>query len=121
MDIQGLFGYEDFVRLVIGGVVLSFFPLCQLHNGHVKVDMFLHKDNHKYVYYIDKFWLVIMGFLSLFLLYWLILGMIETYNDNAVSRVLGWIEWPFYLPSIFSILIWFLVIITMFFHSNKQN
>ncbi len=47
-----------------------------------------------------------MACLSVFLAYWMILGMLETRADHALSRVLGWPEWPFYLPGVVSMLLW---------------
>ena len=38
--------------------------------------------------------------------YWMVLGLLETRADGALSRVLGWPEWPFYLPGIASLLLW---------------
>ncbi|TNE36858.1 MAG: TRAP transporter small permease subunit, partial [Alphaproteobacteria bacterium] len=40
-DIAGLAGYEDFVRLIVSAIALMFFPYCQLHKGHVAVDLFV--------------------------------------------------------------------------------
>jgi hypothetical protein len=36
----------------------------------------------------------------------MVLGLLETRADGALSRVLGWPEWPFYLPGIASLLLW---------------
>ena len=47
-----------------------------------------------------------MTLLVEFLFYWMGLGMIETRVDGAVSRVLGWPEWPFYLPGLISLALW---------------
>ena len=40
-DVQGLPGYEDFVRLAIAGAACMFLPLCQQRRGHVAVDLFI--------------------------------------------------------------------------------
>jgi hypothetical protein len=37
------------------------------------------------------------------------IGMTETRADQAVSRVLGWPEWPFYLPGLVSLALWAVV------------
>ena len=47
-----------------------------------------------------------MAVMALFLAYWMVLGLLETRADGALSRVLGWPEWPFYLPGIASLLLW---------------
>jgi TRAP-type C4-dicarboxylate transport system permease small subunit len=47
--------------------------------------------------------------LALFLTYWMTLGMFETLDDGALSRVLGWPEWPFYAPGVVSLFVWALV------------
>jgi hypothetical protein len=91
--VSGLPGYEDFVRLAISGAALMLFPYCQLKRGHVAVDL-------------DAVSLIAMAALALFLAYWMVLGLLETRADGALSRVLGWPEWPFYLPGIASLLLW---------------
>ena len=53
--------------------------------------------------------LIGMTLLVLFLLYWMVIGMLESRADQAVSRVLEWPEWPFYLPGLVSLLLWALV------------
>ena len=58
---------------------------------------------------IDVISLLGMTLLVLFMLYWMVLGMAETQADRAVSRVLGWPEWPFYLPGLISLALWALV------------
>ena len=37
--------------------------------------------------------------------------MVERYEDRAISRVLGWPEWPFMIPGILSLLLWAIVAI----------
>jgi TRAP-type C4-dicarboxylate transport system permease small subunit len=38
--------------------------------------------------------------------------MVENRDDQAISRVLGWPEWPFYLPGLVSLALWALVAAT---------
>ena len=57
-------------------------------------------------YLLDRMSLAAMAAAALFLAYWMVYGMIETRADHALSRVLGWAEWPFYLPGIVSLLLW---------------
>ncbi len=105
-SVPALPGYEDFVRLAISCAALMFLPYCQLKRGHVAVDLFVTRMPSVVRRILDATALMLLCALSLFLAYWMTLGMIETRGDGAVSRVLGWAEWPFYLPGIVSLLLW---------------
>ena len=89
-------GYEDFVRLTISAAVPMLFPYCQLRRGHVAVDLLVERMPRPVQRALDAISLVGMTLLVLFLLYWMVIGMAETRADHAISRVLGWPEWPFY-------------------------
>ena len=102
-------GYEDFVRLMVSAAVPMLFPYCQLRRGHVAVDLLVERMPQAVQRAIDVVALVGMTLLVLFLLYWMAIGMVETRADHAVSRVLGWPEWPFYLPGLVSLALWALV------------
>lgn len=106
MDVQGLPGYEDFVRLAVSAAALMVFPWCQARRGHVAVDFFAEKLPRAAQRVLDKLWLALVAALGLLLAYWMALGMAETYADNVLSRVLGWPEWPFYLPGLISMVLW---------------
>jgi TRAP-type C4-dicarboxylate transport system permease small subunit len=99
-------GYEDFVRLAVSCAGLMFFPYCQTRRGHVSVDIFVRMLPVKVRKVLDATSLVATVVLALFLAYWMALGMMETRADHALSRVLGWPEWPFYLPGILSLVLW---------------
>lgn len=102
-------GYEDFVRLTVSAAVLMLFPYCQLRRGHVAVDLLVERMPQPVQRAIDAISLIGMTLLVLFLLYWMVIGMVETRADRAISRVLGWPEWPFYLPGLVSLALWALV------------
>lgn len=104
--VEGLPGYEDYVRLAISGAALMFFPYCQMKRGHVVVHLFTHAVPGGLRRGLDRLWLAAIGALALFLAWWMLLGLLETRADGALSRVLGWPEWPFYLPGLVSLLIW---------------
>ncbi len=104
--VTALPGYEDFVRLAISAAALMLFPYCQLHRGHVVVDLLLSRVPRGLQRTLDTISLLAMAGLALFLAYWMVLGMLETRADGALSRVLGWPEWPFYLPGIASLVLW---------------
>ena len=99
-------GYEDFVRLIISAAVLMLFPYCQMRRGHVAVDLFVERLPIGVQRAVDAISLIGMTLLVGFLLYWMWIGMIETRADGAVSRVLGWPEWLFYLPGLISLALW---------------
>jgi len=102
-------GYEDFVRLMVSASALMLFPYCQVRRGHVAVDVLVDRMPLAVQRAIDAIALIGMTVLALFLLYWMSIGMIETRDDHAISRVLGWPEWPFYLPGLVSLALWALV------------
>lgn len=105
--VEGLPGYEDFVRLCVSAAALMLLPYCQARKGHVSVDIFAETLVPPALQRVlDALWQVLMAALAAFLAYQMALGMIETYQDNVLSRVLGWREWPFYLPGILSMALW---------------
>lgn len=108
-DVSGLPGYEDFVRLVVSAAVLMLFPYCQLRRGHIVVDLIARWLSPGLRRALDLAALALIAILALFLAYWMALGLAETRADGALSRVLGWPEWPFYLPGLASLLLWALV------------
>jgi TRAP-type C4-dicarboxylate transport system permease small subunit len=106
-NVAGLPGYEDFVRLGVSAAALMLLPYCQARKGHVAVEIFADAVIPAGVQRVlDALWQLLMGALALFLAWKMTLGAIETYQDHALSRVLGWPEWPFYLPGIASLLLW---------------
>jgi TRAP-type C4-dicarboxylate transport system permease small subunit len=106
-DVAGLPGYEDFVRLSLSSAALMLLPYCQARKGHVAVEIFADSVIPAGLQRVlDALWQLLMGALALFLAWKMTLGAIETYQDHALSRVLGWPEWPFYLPGIASLLLW---------------
>lgn len=106
VNVSGLPGYEDFVRLAISAVALMFFPYCQLRYGHVNVDLFAKHFPHSVQRGLDVLWLLTTAVVALGLAWYMIEGMWETKGDNVVSPVLGWAEWPFYAPGIVSLVLW---------------
>ncbi len=104
--VSGLPGYEDFVRLAISCAALMLFPYCQLRRGHVAVDLFARLTPLAVRKALDRIALVGIAALALFLAWWMVHGMLETRSDGALSRVLGWPEWPFYVPGVISLVLW---------------
>jgi TRAP-type C4-dicarboxylate transport system permease small subunit len=107
--VSGLPGYEDFVSLAVSAAALMFFPHCQRQRGHVAVDVFTEKLPKHLQHGLDRLWSVAACLLALFLAYWMLLGMLESRGDGALTPVLGWSLWPFYLPGIISLLLWTVV------------
>jgi len=104
--VAGLSGYEDFVRLAISSAALMFFPWCQARRGHVAVDLFVEYLPPHARRALDRLWLALTAVLALFLLGWMVLGMVETRTDGVLSPILGWPEWPFYIPGVVSLALW---------------
>jgi TRAP-type C4-dicarboxylate transport system permease small subunit len=119
-NVGALPGYEDFVRLAVSCAALMFFPYCQLRRGHVAVDLFVSLFPRVVKRALDRLWLAAIVALALFLAYWMCLGMLETRADRALSPVLGWPEWPFYLPGVFSLLLWALVAAWQIFETGEH-
>ena len=104
--VSGLPGYEDFVRLAVSAAALMMLPYCQHQRGHVVVDLLAGRMPARLRSALDRISGAAVAALALFLTYWMWLGMAETRDDHALSRVLGWPEWPFYLPGILSLVLW---------------
>ncbi|MFZ1342322.1 TRAP transporter small permease [Thiothrix eikelboomii] len=105
-QVAGLSGYEDFVRLAMSAAALMFFPYAQVKHGHVAVDIFMNKAPAWLQRFTDKCWAVLIVIMALFLMYWMIIGLFEKRADHVVVGVLNWVEWPFYIPGILSLLLW---------------
>ncbi|MFC4272896.1 TRAP transporter small permease subunit [Sneathiella chungangensis] len=108
-NVAGLAGYEDFVRLAISAVALMFFPYCQRQKGHVAVDLFAERFSLRTQIFLERIILLLTVCVALFLAYWMTLGMISAYEDFASSPILGWPNWPFYVPGILSLFLWAVV------------
>ena len=119
-NVAALPGYEDFVRLIISAAALMFFPYCQLKRGHVAVDLFVSRFPRSFKEKINQTWLLVTAGTALFLMYWMIKGIIETHSDGVSSPVLGLAEWPFYIPGIISLLLWAVVAAMQAFTGQKH-
>lgn len=104
--VSGLPGYEDFVSLAVSCAALMFFPICQWRRGHVAVDVFTERLPKHLQRALDRLWTATACLLGLFLAYWMLFGMLESRGDGALSPVIGWPLWPFYVPGIASLLLW---------------
>lgn len=104
--VSGLPGYEDFVRLAISGAALMFFPYAQARRGHVAVDIFVAWLPAALRRLLDRLWLLATIAIALFLAWWMWFGMLRARADALVTGVLGWPDWPFYLPGIASLILW---------------
>ncbi len=107
--VGGLSGYEDFVRLAASIAVPLLFPYCQLQCGHVLVDIFTRTAPPGVRLTLDRISFSLIAGTTLFLSVSMVLGMVETARDGALSRVLGWPEWPFFLPGIVALSLWSLI------------
>ncbi|WP_377190766.1 TRAP transporter small permease [Ruegeria meonggei] len=108
-DVAGLPGYEDFVQLAISCAALMFFPYCQANRGHVSVELLTNRMPQALQRAIDLLWLGVTIAVALFLAYWMIFGMLEVRSDQVVTSVLGWPNWPFYIPGLLSMILWALI------------
>ncbi len=106
LGVQGLPGYEDAVRLLISAAALMFFPWCQARRGHVAVDIFVSGLSERSRARLERVWLAMTALAALFLCYWMIIGLLETRADRTATSILGWLEWPFYLPGVVSLALW---------------
>lgn len=106
LSVAGLPGYEDFVRLLTSCALAMVLPFGQLRRGHVAVDLFTHAMPAPLRGGLARLWLVATALAAAFLGYWMVLGMLETRADGTATSILGWPEWPFYLPGIVSLALW---------------
>ncbi len=58
---------------------------------------------------LERLWLLATMAIALFLAWWMWFGMLRARADALVTGVLGWPDWPFYLPGIASLILWALV------------
>lgn len=120
-NVSALSGYEDLVRLLTSCIALMFFPWAQAQRGHVAVDFFANKFSPKVQQYFDMLWLSCTLVFVVFLTILMFMGMIESYEDGAVSTTLGWAEWPFYGPGIISLALWAVVLaFQIFLHKGGK-
>lgn len=108
-NMTGIAGYEEFVQLTLSAIALMFFPYCQQQKGHVAVDLFADRMPLRLQGLLAKITLLLTIGVALFLAYWMTLGMISAYHDFAMSPILGWRNWPFYMPGILSLILWAVV------------
>ncbi len=99
-------GYEDLVRLFVSAAVPLLFPWCELRRGHVAVDLLADHLPAVLRRLLGRIGRLASGAIALFLLYWMVQGMLETRADGRVASVLGWPEWPFYLPGLVGLALW---------------
>ena len=104
--VGGLPGYEDFVRLAISSAGLMLFPYCQVRRGHISIDVFTASLPRRLQDALARLAVAGIAALAVFLAWWMLLGLLETRADGALSRVLGWPEWPFFLPGVASLVLW---------------
>lgn len=105
-NVSGLPGYEDMVTLFVGFAALAMMPYCQLHGGHISVDVFIKSAPRSIQWASHLFSTLVMGFIALFLAYMLSQGVAEAQSDGTVTAVLGWPVWAFMMPGVFSCLLW---------------
>ncbi|MGG7566821.1 TRAP transporter small permease [Rhodovulum sp. DZ06] len=120
-DVAGLPGYEDFVQLAISGAALMFFPFCQANRGHVSVELFMDRLPRIVQTAFDRLWLLATCGIALFLAWWMVEGMLETRADDAVTAVLGWPVWPFYIPGIAAMALWGAVALAQIFGEVRSH
>jgi len=114
-NVGGLPGYEDFVKLLMSCIALMFFPWAQAERGHIAVDFFSNKFSYAWQRYLDILWLSLKLIMVIFLGVLMFLGMLESRSDGALSSILGWVQWPFYIPGIISLALWTLVLVFQIF------
>lgn len=119
--IPALPGYEDFVRLAISVAALSFFPYTQMKRGHVAVDLFVQAFPQWLRNFLDHLWPAFTVVVAAALAYYMWYGMLETRNDNSMTAVLGWQEWPWYFPGVISMVLWSLVALSQVFGGRSDG
>lgn len=108
-SVPGLAGYEDFVALAMSAAAPMFLPWCQHKRSHVRVELLSNRLTQTTTRMLDRFWLLCLTVTCLLLAGAMIWGTFETHADHVLSPVLGWPQWPFYLPGIVSLLLWAII------------
>jgi len=106
MRVPGLPGYEDFVRLATGSAFLMLLPWCQVMRGHIAPEAFTRRIGERARRRLDRFWLLLVALAAAFLGSFLVVGMLESRADGVQAPILGWSEWPFYLPGVVALFLW---------------
>ncbi len=99
-------GYEDLVRLGVGAAVPLLFPWCELRRGHVAVELLVERLPAGAQRALETVGVALGAAIALFLAFWMAQGLVETRADGLVAGVLGWPEWPFYVPGLAALLLW---------------
>ncbi len=120
-DVGALSGYEDLVRLLVSCIALMFFPWAQTERGHVAVDFLAAKFSEKWQTRLDILWLFCTLILVIFLGILMFFGLLESKSDGSLSSILGWKEWPFYIPGIISLVMWTIVLIYQIFITKGEK
>jgi TRAP-type C4-dicarboxylate transport system permease small subunit len=115
-----ILGYEDFVGLTVSSAALMMFPYCQTRYGHVAVDVFMNLFPSWFGRVVDLVSSTLMAVLAVFLGYMMVRGLLEVQSDNAMSAILGWQLWPFYIPGIISMFLWALICMTQIFEREAH-
>jgi len=104
--VPGLPGYEDFVRLATGSAFLMMLPWCQVMRGHIAPEAFTRRMGERTRRRLDRLWTFLIALAAAFLGAFLVAGMLESRADGVRAPILGWSEWPFYLPGIAALFLW---------------
>ena len=104
--VRGLSGYEDAARLFIGCAAPMFLPYCQLKRGHIRVTLLSSGLAPRRTRALDVASVVLTARAAGVLAQQMVIGLGETRLDGVRSRVLGWSEWPFYLPGVVALALW---------------
>ena len=120
----GLPGYEDFVRLAIAAAALMLFCPTASCSAAIVRSTLRSTARRQLSRLLDRVSLCRWRRPRCSWPGWMVQGMLETRADGAV-RVLGWPEWPFYLPGIARCL-WAVVALQVFagvaggFHARRS-
>lgn len=99
-------GYEDLVRLLVSAAVPLLFPWCQLRRGHVAVELLAEWLPAPVRAALEHLGVALTAAIAIFLAFWLFQGLLETRADGRIASVLGWPEWPFFVPALLALLLW---------------
>lgn len=112
-----LTGIEDLLKLLVGSGMAMTLPYGELKKNHLRVDLLEKSLSPSFKNWLES--LIRLGLVSFlgFLIYFTFLGMSQARKDGAISGILGVTHWYFYLPLLFSLLFWLLVVVT----SNKAS
>lgn len=93
LGVGPLLGDFELVEVGIAFAVFAFLPLCQLHNGHAKVDVFTGLLPERAKQFLIMFWEVVLTAIIVLISWRLSIGMMDKLGNGQTSFLLQFPIW----------------------------